>query len=246
MYDTVLEIESLEKELKTEDARFLLSVPRFQLARGEVVGLSGKSGSGKSTFLDMLALISIPTRAALMRLSVDSRQHDLAPTTGGSLPEGLFARLRSLHFGYVLQSGGLLGYLTVGDNAALPWILSGRAPDRARIATVAERLGLETLLSRYPRSLSGGQRQRASVLRALAPQPAVVLCDEPTASVDALTAEAILFELRSLARESGSATVLVSHDYDMLTKFSDRICQLRAESDGPGRIRSVLQENAAA
>jgi putative ABC transport system ATP-binding protein len=243
MPDVVLEIEALEKELQSGDARFLLSVPQFRLCRGEVVGLSGKSGSGKSTFLDILALISAPSRAATLRLTVAGRPYELAGH-GAALPEQSLADLRSRHFGYVLQSGGLLGFLSVGENAALPWSLSGRVPDRRRITDVAERLGVGALLGRFPKALSGGQRQRASVLRALAPQPAVVLCDEPTASVDAVTAEAILQELRGLARESGSATVLVSHDHDLLTRFSDRICHLRAESDGPGRIRSVLRDGA--
>jgi putative ABC transport system ATP-binding protein len=121
------------------------------------------------------------------------------------------ARLRAQSFGYVLQTGGLVPFLSVGANAALAQDLAGRR-DAARIAALAERLGIAGLLARMPETLSVGQRQRAAILRALAHQPALVLADEPTAALHPEMAVSILALLAEQARAAGAAVLLATHD----------------------------------
>jgi putative ABC transport system ATP-binding protein len=131
--------------------------------------------------------------------------------------------------GYVLQSGGLISFLTVRQNLEMPFQLVGRDPDTARIVAMAERFGIGTQLDKKPRHLSGGQRQRVAILRALMLKPALVLADEPTAAVDQVRARQIVAEFRGLAQEAQSTIVMVSHDRELLESVADRIIELSTE-----------------
>lgn len=207
---------------------FELRVPAFDLYAGEFVALVGASGCGKSTQLDILALVLRPTSVG--RFALYDREGG-EPVDVGAMwrhddQEGL-ARQRRKLLGYVLQSGGLLPFLSVGRNISLPYRLKmGTAGD---ITALAARMDIAGLLERQPASLSGGQRQRVAILRAMAHGPAIVLADEPTAAVDRGRARSIVADFRALAKAEGGAIVMVSHDLQLVEEFADRICTYRLE-----------------
>jgi putative ABC transport system ATP-binding protein len=174
------------------------------LARGEVVAITGQSGSGKSSLLYCLAGV-LPL--AQGRVVFEGR-------TLSTLNDEKLSTLRRERFGFVFQYGELLPELTIEENAALPLRLAGqrRRPALAAVGDVLERLGLAGVKERRPSQVSGGQCQRAAVARALVHRPAVVFADEPTGSLDSANADAVLGEFLGLARSQGTAVVLVTHD----------------------------------
>jgi putative ABC transport system ATP-binding protein len=185
---------------------FALLIPAFAIDPGEAIAITGPSGSGKSTLLDLLALALKPDTAASFTLGGT----DAASLWRADRADAL-ARLRAARLGYVLQQGGLLPFLTVRQNIILPQRLAGRV-DARRVQDLAERLDIADQLDKKPAALSVGQRQRAAIARALAHRPAIVLADEPTASVHPEMADTILSLLAGTARESGAALVLATHD----------------------------------
>lgn len=184
---------------------FTLEVTRFRAGAGDRIAIIGPSGSGKSTFLDILALTLAPDEAERFRLGVIDAG---ALWQGGD--SGELADLRAQGIGYVLQTGGLLGFLSARDNARLPLRLLGRPVKAADI--LLERLDVARIADRKPASLSIGQRQRVAIARALAHRPPIVLADEPTASLDAANAAEAMRLLTSTAAELGCCVILVTHD----------------------------------
>lgn len=229
----VLEIRNLAKRREQAGNAFELRVPSVVLEHGRFYGIAGKSGSGKSTLLDMLALVMRPTSTESFRIT--------SATTGESWEVGelwqrgdelTLAGIRRSMCGYVLQSGGLIGFLSVRQNLEIPFQLVGVVPDQSRIETMAERFGVARELSKKPRYLSGGQRQRVAILRALMLSPPLILADEPTAAVDHERAKQIVAEFRQLALEAGSTIVMVSHDHELLAGVADEILDLTTAVDG--------------
>jgi putative ABC transport system ATP-binding protein len=255
MSGLILEIRNMRKRLVSGDSVFTLEVPAFALDVGKFYGLVGRSGSGKSTMLDIIALVSRPTNVESFLLSVsdkDNKTYDLSAFSEEN--EGVVSRnaekltafLRTNYFGYVLQSGGLFPFLTVQENIELPFRVSGRPFSPSAIVTMAKRLDLADQLHKKPAALSGGQRQRASILRALATRPRILLADEPTAAVDEAMAEVILTALRELASEQQTCVVLVSHDMELVRTFSDHIVHLVPQRAANGHVTSVCSLTAAA
>ncbi|MFE1461486.1 ABC transporter ATP-binding protein [Streptomyces nigra] len=177
---------------------------RLSVCQGEVVAITGPSGSGKSSLLYCLAGVLPPTRG---RVRFEGR-------TLGDLDDDEISTLRRERFGFVFQYGELLPELTIEENTALPLRLAGRRkrPALAAAGEVLERLGLAELRERRPSQVSGGQSQRVAVARALVHRPAVVFADEPTGSLDSANASAVLKEFLDLARSQGTAVILVTHD----------------------------------
>ncbi|MFJ8104758.1 ABC transporter ATP-binding protein [Streptomyces sp. NPDC096132] len=184
------------------------------LRRGEVVAITGQSGSGKSSLLYCLAGV-LP----VARGKVSFEGHILADFDDEEL-----SALRRERFGFVFQYGELLPELTVEENAALPLRLAGQRKAKALAAAgeVLGRLGLADLRQRRPSQVSGGQSQRVAVARALVHRPAVVFADEPTGSLDSANAAAVLEEFLSLARSQGTAVVLVTHDAEVAARADSR------------------------
>ncbi|MFF9013069.1 ABC transporter ATP-binding protein [Streptomyces sp. NPDC014870] len=176
----------------------------FSLKRGEVAAIMGSSGSGKSSLLYCLAGVLAPSNGTV---SFDG-------VSLASLSDDELSRLRRERFGFVFQYGELLPELTVEENAALPLRLAGqrKAPAHAAAGEVLGRLGMTELLQRRTSQLSGGQSQRVAVARALVHRPDVVFADEPTGALDSVNASAVLEEFLRLARDQGTAVVIVTHD----------------------------------
>jgi putative ABC transport system ATP-binding protein len=171
---------------------------------GEFIAIEGPSGSGKSTLLGLLAGIELPDAGSVTVLG-----HDLA-----RLSPAERARLRQRQVGMVFQAFGLLPSLGAGENVALPLALAGRPePERrARAAAALEEVGLGGAIDARIDELSGGERQRVAVARALAIDPAIILADEPTGSLDEGQGSVVLDLLSAAVASRAAALVLVTHD----------------------------------
>jgi len=210
---SVLHVEALRYRrpgVRNADSAFAMEVPELRLEPGQVVGVVGPSGCGKSTLIDLLALLRQPSGA----MRFDLQGSDVAALWQRRDVDACTA-LRALHVGVVLQTGGLLPSLPVRENVMLSQRLLG-AVDEAWVDHLLAALDLTPLGHRLPAQLSIGQRQRVAIARALAHRPSLVLADEPTASLGIDHAPAALDLLLSLARDSGAALLVVSHDIDLL------------------------------
>jgi putative ABC transport system ATP-binding protein len=224
---------------------FELRVPRFTARRGEVSAIVGPSGCGKSTLLDLLAMVLKPTRAQVFRFAAPGDDEALdAASSWADDDQAALARARKRHIGYVLQSGGLLPFLTSMENILLPGWLKGQADLKDHVRSIAARLGIEPQLNKKPQFLSGGQRQRVAIARALVHDPAVVLADEPTAAVDSSRAQAIFDQFVELARERQVSMIMVTHDLRLLDKAEVKKYTFEVHAAGEEQTVSTLIEAA--
>ncbi|OJX34784.1 MAG: ABC transporter [Burkholderiales bacterium 68-12] len=185
----------------------------FRLAPRETVAIVGASGSGKSTLLSIIAGLDTPTRGTVR---LDGQ--DLF-----ALDEDARAAVRAQKIGFVFQSFQLMGNLTALENVMLPLELAGQRDARTRAADMLARVGLGQRLGHYPKLLSGGEQQRVALARAFVVQPAVLLADEPTGSLDFATGETIMELMFALNREQGTTLVLVTHDRAIAQRCQRRI-----------------------
>jgi putative ABC transport system ATP-binding protein len=204
------------------------------IRRGEVLVIMGPSGSGKTTLLSILGLVLTPTEGEVL---VEGR------SMLNATPDEM-ALLRRDRVGFIFQQFNLLPSLSALENAAVPLLLSGvRRAERARRAMRAlELVRVDDKRSATPRLLSGGQQQRVAIARALVNDAPVLLCDEPTASLDGTTGAGILATLRELAR-SGRAVAIVTHD-ERVRSIADRLVHVidgRVHADDDSQINQ-LQE----
>ncbi|MBB3772927.1 putative ABC transport system ATP-binding protein [Angulomicrobium tetraedrale] len=198
----------IQRVLKDGQRRFRLDIPAFELRPGDRKVIFGRTGSGKTTAMDILALACPPDTAARFELRMGGRSTDLARGKRDHAP------LRAKLFGYVLQSSPLFPFLTFEENASLGQRLAGRR-DSGVIADLCQRLGLDAAPRTRVSDLSIGQRQRLAVVRAIAHRPSFILCDEPTASLDPDTARILLRTVLDVADELGAALLIISHDRDL-------------------------------
>mgnify|MGYP001816439029 CR=1 FL=1 len=205
---------------------FFLEIPELTIHRGEKVALVGYSGCGKSTLLDMLAMILKPTDAGCFEFFWEhdqtgvSRSMDVMDAWQNNNLDAL-SRVRMRHMGYVLQTGGLFPFLTVRDNIGLSRKGLGLPAGRA-VEKVAAKLNIESHLDRLPGQLSVGERQRVAIARAMAHQPAVVIADEPTASLDPINAEKIMTLFSRLAEDFQVTLVVATHDWERVAESGFR------------------------
>lgn len=222
---------------RKNDFSFTVRVPALEIEQGRILAVLGRSGCGKSTLLDALALILRPEKADRFRFNA-GRELDLMTASRAQL-----ARLRRLEMGYVLQSGGLLSFITVRDNILLPARLAGHGHSvDSDFHYLVNKLGIADQLDKKPQHLSGGQRQRVAIARALLHRPRLILADEPTAAVDYQMAKDICQTFRELARERNIAVVVVSHDIGLMQSFADRGITFRLERRSENDVVSTMVE----
>jgi len=190
----------------------------FQVCSGEFVALVGPSGSGKTTMLSILAALLSPTSGQVL---IDGQ--DLS-----KMNEKERVRLRREKIGFTFQSNNLIPFLTAGENVEFMLRLNNKADKagRLRSAELLSRLGLSNRLHSLPAQLSGGQQQRVAIARALIHNPAVVLADEPTASLDTERAYQVVETFANLIHENNRAGIMVTHDLRM-TQYVDRVLQMQ-------------------
>ncbi len=227
---------------------FSLHVERLDIPRSGLLALVGPSGCGKSTALDLLACILRPDVPPGMSTEKEQRflfspdPHDnidvlQAWRAGG--PNAL-ALLRQRHLGYVLQTGGLLPFLTAGDNILLRCRSLGCLEEcRPQVQAIVEGLGIGRLLDQYPGTLSVGERQRAAIAAALAHGPGVVLADEPTAALDPMHARNALRIFTDLARKLQITVIMVTHNLEMAVEAGFTPVQVIPEESGKGIVSRI-------
>jgi len=214
MSESIVSVEHVFKSVT--DSTGTLDILRdidFSLAARETAAIVGASGSGKSTLLSIVAGLDTPTRGAVR----------LAGQNLFAIDEDERAALRAQKVGFVFQSFQLMGNLTALENVMLPLELGGRKDSRRAATDMLARVGLAQRLGHYPKVLSGGEQQRVALARAFVVEPAVLLADEPTGSLDFATGETVMELMFDLNRERGTTLVMVTHDHAIASRCERRI-----------------------
>ncbi|MDT7928947.1 ABC transporter ATP-binding protein [Tepidimonas sp.] len=214
MSTSIITVQRLSKSVTDATGTLhILHEVDFSVAAGQTLAIVGASGSGKSTLLSLIAGLDTPTTGTVHLGGVDIF----------ALDEDARAALRARQVGFVFQSFQLLANLTALENVMLPLELAGRRDARAAARRMLERVGLGERLGHYPRVLSGGEQQRVALARAFVVEPAVLLADEPTGSLDHATGERVMELMFELNREHGTTLVLVTHDPAIAARCERRI-----------------------
>jgi putative ABC transport system ATP-binding protein len=189
----------------------------WSVEAGELTFLAGESGSGKTTLLSILAGILRPD-AGTVRVFGEPVER---------LDRDRLARFRRERVGFVFQQFNLVSTVTAAENVAVPLLAQGIRPSTAlpRVREALERVGLGRHADRLPRELSGGQQQRVAIARALVHSPRLLVCDEPTASLDARNGRGVIEMLREVALDPRRAVIVVTHD-SRIFPYADRICHI--------------------
>lgn len=224
--ENVIEIENVSKIYKTGDVeQKALDCVSLNIEKGKFVVILGPSGAGKSTLLNLLGGLDQPTDGVI---KVDGK--DISKLSSDQLAE-----YRAEKVGFVFQFYNLIPTLTVFENVALTKEISAKALDASEIL---KDVGLEEHLKKFPSELSGGEQQRVSIARAIAKNPEIILCDEPTGALDSVTGVLVLKLLLKLAKERNKTIVIVTHNQN-IAKMADVVIKVKN-----GKIDSVMsQEN---
>ena len=189
----------------------------FQIQKGEFVAIVGQSGSGKSTCMNIIGCLDVPTSGAYLLDGQDV----------GQMNKNQLAEIRKKMLGFIFQQYNLLPKLTLLENVEVPLMYAGmpRSERHERAKIALEMVGLGNKLRHKPAQLSGGQQQRVSIARALAGEPSVILADEPTGALDSRTGREVLHFLQKLNQE-GDTVVLITHD-NTIARKARRIVRLQ-------------------
>jgi putative ABC transport system ATP-binding protein len=205
MPETIIETRQLQKEFVRDEFHVVaLKDVNITIGKGEFIGLMGPSGSGKSTLLHLIAAMDRPSSGEILVLGQNLR----------ALSDRGIARWRNEHIGFIFQSFNLIPVLNALENVELPLKLTNlKKKERLEHAATALKLvGLGDRLTHLPRQLSGGQEQRVAIARAIVSDPDLLLADEPTGNLDAVSAQEVLMLLSRLNKEFGKTVVMVTHD----------------------------------
>ena len=233
--EPILSARNLTKDYRSNGSRTrALDDVSLDVTPGRFLSVMGPSGSGKSTLLHVLGGLDVPTSGEVL---LDGR-----PLSGLDDKEITLARRGSV--GFVFQFFNLVPVLTVAENIALPKVIAGDAPSTyaKRLDDVIAQVGLEDCRQKLPSQISGGQQQRTAIARAIFPEPAVVLGDEPTGNLDTRTGRQILELLKALQTDHGQTIVIVTHD-PRAAAYGDEVIYLE---DGQIRSRIDLSKRPAA
>jgi putative ABC transport system ATP-binding protein len=212
--DAIVAVEHVFKSVSDSTGTLdILQDIHFTLGARQTAAIVGASGSGKSTLLSIIAGLDTPTRGTVR----------LAGQDLFAIDEDERAALRAQKVGFVFQSFQLLGNLTALENVMLPLELADRRDARKTAAEMLGRVGLSQRLGHYPKVLSGGEQQRVALARAFVVQPALLLADEPTGSLDFATGEQVMRLMFDLNRELGTTLVLVTHDRGIAAQCEHRV-----------------------
>jgi lipoprotein-releasing system ATP-binding protein len=219
MSEPVLRLRGVARTYPTGEGRLeVLKGVDLDVQAGEVVGLIGPSGSGKSSLLHAAGLLERPTAGQII---IEGRDCS-------TLSDRARTRVRLGLIGFVYQFHHLLAEFSALDNVALPQMIAGRSREaaRRRAKMLLDQLGLAERLTHQPGQLSGGEQQRVAIARALANEPRIVLADEPTGNLDPATSTAVFQNLFDFARQTGVALLIATHNME-LARFMDRVLALR-------------------
>ena len=234
---SVYRLKKVAIERSKGGASFTLLVPEFDVPRGSFTAIVGQSGCGKSTLLDLLGLVLAPDSAEKFELTArDGEQIEIF----GESPRRI-SQIRRQHLGYILQSGGLMPFLSVAKNLAMARMLNPkRQIEPEALEEMVFHLGLEDHLAKKPSQLSGGQRQRVAIARAIAQNPDIILADEPTGSVDKFTAVKIRDLLLSCAKRAKVSVLMVTHDESLVRDVAYSVYSFEL-TQASGQLKSSLQ-----
>lgn len=203
--DPLVRLRSVVREYRrgSETLRILSDLD-LEVARGEFLALMGPSGSGKSTLLNIIGGIDRLTRGNV----------EVAGQLLEQLPHRALVKWRARHIGFVFQFYNLMPMLTAARNVELPLLLTPlpRKLRKRQVAIALSEVGLTQRMDHYPAQLSGGEQQRVGIARAIATDPTMLLCDEPTGDLDRKTGAEILDLLQALHRDHGKTIIMVTHD----------------------------------
>lgn len=216
-----VKIESLNKDFPVgDDTIRVLHDISAEIRMGELTMLVGPSGCGKTTLISIISGI----------LSLTSGKIDLLGQSLNAMKGSQKVIFRRENIGFIFQQYNLLPALTAAENASIPLLAAGVssaiATDKAR--KILEQIGMQGQTEKLPRQLSGGQQQRVAIARALVHNPKLIVCDEPTAALDAKTGQGVMEILREIANDEDRAVLVVTHD-NRIYRFADRILEM---SDG--------------
>jgi macrolide transport system ATP-binding/permease protein len=195
----------------------------LEIQAGDFVAIMGPSGSGKSTLMHVLGLLDVPGEGS----------YQICGREAANLSEDDLAVLRRRTIGFIFQQFNLLPRLSAVENVGLPLLYTEHAPDWSRVDALLERVGLGARKSHRPNEMSGGQQQRVAIARALVNEPVILLADEPTGNLDAVTGREIMEMMARLNEEEGLTIIMVTHD-ESIARQANRIVRLTE-----GRIQGL-------
>jgi len=242
----LLKIDNLRFRRGSGEQSFTVEIPHLRLEYGEMIAVTGESGSGKSTVLELLGLVAEPIPGARFDLNhVNDDRSDIADLWRRQSRREL-ALIRARRIGFVLQTGGLLPYLSVRENILVNRRLLGLPRNDGTLDDIVERLKIGDLLRKKPSQLSIGQSQRVAIGRALAHSPALLLADEPTSALDPRLADQILDLFIELVARLGVTAVIATHEETRVQELGLREVRARprAPAGGYGSVFASIYGNS--
>lgn len=227
--ENILEVQNIEKYYGNKDnVTKAIDGISFNVEKGDFVGIMGASGSGKTTLLNCISTIDTVTTGKILL-----KGKDITRLKGKTLE-----KFRRDELGFIFQDYNLLDTLTIYENIALALTIQGRKPKEIDklVTDMAERLGIEKLLNKYPYQVSGGQKQRVAAARAIVTDPSLILADEPTGALDSKSARQLLESFENINQELKATILMVTHD-PFTASYADRILFIK-----DGKIFNELEK----